>query len=652
MIRSRARDRRPSAAGGTPRAQAVVLLGLVLVLATGAPAGAQTDEPGASPSPSPSPGLYAPYPAYGYIPDPGPQVPAFAGSGADALIRAPDLRGSDEPTFYERYGSQGYGLSDSRPTFGQSNDSGMNAIAAMIFGAAVWLAQTVIAVFQWAFALELFDFLGDAVERVVGGLAGTVYVPFIETAVILAGLWAIWHGLVRKRGTHASEGLLWTVLALAVGALFLAHPAAVINGANQFSTGFARVVLAGVSVADPQLHPDDGTTATPTFSGGPADTELRLAADRFWRVFVHLPWTVLQLGDTEAGRMHGEALLAARTVTTDEQAALALAEDPQAALTDLVTAKQEAAAELETQFTSDPRVAAWYGGDRAVERVGIASLTLGGVAAGGAVLGVLAAAILLAQIALVLLVLLGPFILLVGIHPGIGRLIAIRWAELLAGLVLKRVALSAVLAVVLVLNGVLAAAAYPLGWLVAMGLQALVVVAAVVYRKPFARLFAPATVPSAGAAVLRAGGALSGQVSRRTDRLRGQGADAAAQGRAGRPAPARGLRPLRPAGPVQSAGSASGAAGALRSPSPVRASPEDGPRSGAPAVPLRRHRQRPGRLRPSSRPATGPLDGKALESPRPGVPERPPAPARVPAQPEEAVAETAAATGDTGGEQR
>lgn len=421
----------------------------------------------------------------------GPPVPAIVGSGADALLQAPDLRGDNAPTLLERYGTQGYTL-DQPGRLGTDTDRALNAIANGVFAIASWMALAVVAVIQWAFTVELFSFVGDAVGGVVGALRGTVYTPFVATAVVLAGGWAAWHGLVRGRGTLAVEGIVWTVVALATAALFFAAPGALLDGANTVSTEISRASLAAMSTVDIGTGSADELTDAPTFEGPAADQQLRRAGDRFWRVFVHQPWLVLHFGDPQVGARYGERLLDAKTVTPTELDDAGGDVEAHAALT---ADKQQAYLALQEEVVAQPRAAEWFRGERTVERVGLASLTLVGVALGGVLMAVVAVALLLTQMALLLLALLAPLALLVGIHPGAGRLLAIRWAELALGLFLKRIALGVLLAVVLVVNGVLLDAARDLGWLVGMGLQTLVVAAAVLYRRPLLRLAGPTTVP-------------------------------------------------------------------------------------------------------------------------------------------------------------
>jgi hypothetical protein len=420
----------------------------------------------------------------------GPPTPAFVGSGTDALIRAPKLRNGNAPTLYERFGSQGYALDAGSDPLG--GNGSLNSVAATIFATAMWLAQAVIATVQWSFNLAVFDVLGDAVTPLVDAVKGVVYNPFVSTMIVLAGLWLIWHGLIRRHSTVALQGAVWTVAALAVGAAFLAAPTTMLQGSSELGTAVSRSALSAVSVADPRTGPADGTTTAATYRGNRADAQLRLSADRFWRVFIHQPWTVMQFGDTESGERFAERLLEARTISPDEYTQVRGDEDALAALVERKAADHAA---LSEEIVAEPRSAEWFRGRRSVERVGLASLTLAGVAVGGVLLLIVAAAIVLAQVAVALLVMVAPIALLLGIHPGTGRVIAVRWAQLAVGLLLKRVALGVLLAIVLVVNGIVLDATYPAGWFVTMGLQTLLVAAVVVYRRPFLRLVGPTTVP-------------------------------------------------------------------------------------------------------------------------------------------------------------
>src|SRR5215470_4200359 len=85
-----------------------------------------------------------------------------------------------------------------------------------------------------------------------------------------------------------------------------------------------------------------------------------------------------------------------------------------------------------------------------------------------------------------------PLFLLVGVHPGTGRRLLVRWAELAAAALLIRVLCAALLALVLVLSGLIAQIP---NWGVAAALEVALVVTAFIYRKPFLRVFGQVATP-------------------------------------------------------------------------------------------------------------------------------------------------------------
>ena len=483
-----------------------------------APAGAQPAAPAQPEAPHPAappkpavPNASAP----GGLMGPAPEAP---GTGIDNLVRGPELQQGNDPTFYEKYGTAGFTL-DSSLGFSDFLDKTLNAVAGALFATVAWIMSTAIKLFQWAFSMDLSNSFGDAVTAIVSALRESLYAPFLFAAVIVAGAWALWHGLARRRGTLATEGMAWTLAALVAGTLFLTKPASVIGAADVLSTGLGRGILAAVSVADAKKGPADGVTTTPTFGDDDADTQLRVSADRVWRTFVYTPWLVLQFGDVETGSRYGERLLGTRTFSAEETEAAYKAgvSGDLGAMQALSGEKDRQYAQVSAEIMALPGSGAWFRGEKAVERIGVASLALVAALLAGGMLLLLSGGVFLVQLAFLILVVLAPIFLLLGIQPGAGRVLATRWVEVLVGLLVKRIAYAALLAVVLVVSGILLDATYPMGWVVAMVLQVLVMGAAMFYRRPFAFIFGGgAGRPSA--ADVAAPASAAGRAARRTER--------------------------------------------------------------------------------------------------------------------------------------
>jgi len=94
------------------------------------------------------------------------------------------------------------------------------------------------------------------------------------------------------------------------------------------------------------------------------------------------------------------------------------------------------------------------------------------------------------KLGFLLLLVAGPFFLIIGTHPGFGRIIAIRWFEMLVGVLMKQVAIAIVLSVLLYCYSlIMGTSDAALPWALKILMIALVTVAVFIYRKPFTHLF-------------------------------------------------------------------------------------------------------------------------------------------------------------------
>ncbi|MGH9246338.1 MAG: hypothetical protein ACRD29_18900 [Acidimicrobiales bacterium] len=436
--------------------------------------------------------------------------PATPGSGLDGLLRAPpDLRPEGlEPTFYERYSVGAYTI-DSGPGTQNPGASGMNGMAGSLWAVALWILDAALKAFQWAFSLDLFAWLGKAVERIVVSLRAPIFESYVGVALAAAAAWAVWHGLVRRRAIQASEGIAWTVVALVIALIFLAKPGAILDGANAATTTVARGALGAVAEVSPDPDLDDGLGRHETYTGDAADDALRQTADELWRTAGYTPWAIMELGSMDVARdvapdqelapgapplTYGERLLQAKTFTGAELERLAAGD---VTYDELRAEKLTELTELRDDLTQHhPDALPWLNGERAGERVGIAALALVAAIAYGGLILLVAGAVMVAQLGILVLAACAPLFLVLGVLPGRGRLVTMRWVELFISLVIKRVVVGVVLAVVLVLSGVLIASTASLGWGISIALQIGLVVCVFVYRKAFTTLFVSTSVPA------------------------------------------------------------------------------------------------------------------------------------------------------------
>src|SRR5205823_11685782 len=108
----------------------------------------------------------------------------------------------------------------------------------------------------------------------------------------------------------------------------------------------------------------------------------------------------------------------------------------------------------------------------------------------GLLILLIALTLIVLKLGFLLLLVAGPFFLIVGTHPGFGRVIAIRWFEMLVGVLMKQAAIAIVLSVLLYCYSLIKGTADAvLPWALKILMIALVTVAVFIYRKPFSHLF-------------------------------------------------------------------------------------------------------------------------------------------------------------------
>lgn len=420
--------------------------------------------------------------------DPSPRPgPAPSGQGIDGMIAAPPIQHGNQPLLFERYGIDAYlpaGLLHIDPGSAIANTL-LNGPAGMVVQelqigatfAASWMISILLGLgtittrlLEWTFSMDFASGASGPLGAVTRSLAQNFYAPLLPFVIVLVGAWLVWHWLIRQRFTFGLGGLLWMLVALALGGLYMSSPVEVMSEANQFTAGLASAMLDGVSAADPQMS---GRVGDPTMALGPQhDAELRQFNDRIWRTFFYGPWTSAEFGAYDpkvpgTNRHYGEELLAKN-------------------------------AGEQSSFDQDiGKAPGWmqdfYNGGNGLGRAAVALFSLMVAMLGMLLYLFMALAVIGSQIGYLVLLMVAPPILLIGTHPGLGRNVLIRWLGLVLGMLGVRLLYSLFLAIVLVLGGVIATAGADMGYVPAALLQLLLVGLAIWFRKPFIAVFSHAT---------------------------------------------------------------------------------------------------------------------------------------------------------------
>lgn len=139
-----------------------------------------------------------------------------------------------------------------------------------------------------------------------------------------------------------------------------------------------------------------------------------------------------------------------------------------------------------------------WSGENQGSRTAIAVTAFLGMLIGGSLIGAISVAILIVKMGIYLLLMMSPFVFLIGIHPGTGRVILLKWVEVFGGFMLKQVFLVGTLVVFLILYSWTFALPFP--WFLKIVIIGIFVAVAVMARKIIAQTFAAMTPGALGGA--------------------------------------------------------------------------------------------------------------------------------------------------------
>ena len=177
---------------------------------------------------------------------------------------------------------------------------------------------------------------------------------------------------------------------------------------------------------------------------------------------------------------YGRSLLWSQAIAANETPSPALIQAKQATYTGIATSIQQ----------NDPAVYPLFQGNQWTTRMEISFAAMFAALVAGLLILLIALTLIVLKLGFLLLLVAGPFFLIIGIHPGFGRVIAIRWFEMLVGVLMKQVAIAIVLSVLLYCYSlIMGTADAVLPWALKILMIALVTVAVFIYRKPFSHLF-------------------------------------------------------------------------------------------------------------------------------------------------------------------
>jgi hypothetical protein len=418
-------------------------------------------------------------------------APEAYGSGTDGMIKPPDYPSDklkttqpQQLTYYDRYGTAGQnwyavdmGCSDAMALMG-------NSVANTVFTLVRAIDRTTITVYQSAASESLLGWLKKTVDGVITGIGKTFNAKYWSWVVILGAIWMAWWGLIRKRASKATEGAVWMVAAMVALIWLIARPA----DFTTLGTKVSGATSAAFNAALPQSD-TKGTICVPSPSGQNPQSAPQLDsttrnANGLWVALVCKPWLMGEFGTNDPNskivKDNADKLLGAQAID--------LSESYGGQKVDLGKKSDDYKSVTKDVKDNYPGAYPVFQGKQWTSRLAVAFGGLFAALVAGLLIMVISLALIVVKIAFLLLLVAGPIFLGIGIHPGVGRVIAVRWMELLLSMLLKQAALIGVLALLLWAYGLILAEGLP--WGLQIILISLVTFAAFIYRKPFQHLFA------------------------------------------------------------------------------------------------------------------------------------------------------------------
>jgi TrbL/VirB6 plasmid conjugal transfer protein len=422
--------------------------------------------------------------------------PEQANSGIDAMIKPPESSGKQPATLYNSYGVSGQYWAATNLQCSDMTSLIGNNVASMVFDIAKSIDRVTITVYQSAAGVGILGWLTSVVDRLISSLGNAIYFPYLAAVVLIGAIWLAWQGLIRKRATRTIEGTIWMVVACVAAIWLIGRPAdftgagsAVSNGISQsLNTAFSKLPAPSQSNCLP-VGKNDPQVQQGNFSFSAGNGIVAQNADELWTVLVCKPWLAGEFGTTAFGttagsqtpvNTYGRQLLWAQAIAANEKPTTALIQAKQATYSGIAASIQQ----------KDPGIYPLFQGKQWTTRLEIAFAALFAAAIAGVLVLLIAVTLILLKLGFLLLLIVGPFFLLIGTHPGFGRVVALRWFEMLVGVLLKQAAVALVLSILLYAYSlIMGTSDAVLPWALKILMIALVTIAVFIYRKPFQHLF-------------------------------------------------------------------------------------------------------------------------------------------------------------------
>lgn len=416
-------------------------------------------------------------------------------------------------------------------------DTGPTAVGNFLLSVTSWIVNISNLLFQTATetSSSVLQTLTPTIIAIVDHLKDALYLEFLAPVLMMGALYLGWKGLVKRSSTEAGSAAIWMLGATVAGFAVLANPMFLPSVVNTVVSTVSETTIAaitqvalagnhtsGVTSSNATLCTLDGNngkTQTADSTGkvtvvdfnksqNAARTSVRQIQCTMWYSFMYTPWVIGQFGvspsatDTSALTDGYPNKTGSTNPISPVPSVIPLGNGSTPgnwAIYQLDSKVNYPGSDKKAQGQGMLNVAAsqmykpnangTWKGTSSMNRVTTATLAMISALGAGAMIAVISMSMIVLQIGLVILTLFSAMFLLIGVHPGFGRRIALGWLESMAGLAMKRIVLSVLLAVMLVFYSAVLSASASIDWLISMIMVIAVSIGGISYKDQLTTMF-------------------------------------------------------------------------------------------------------------------------------------------------------------------
>lgn len=414
---------------------------------------------------------------------------------------------------------------------GMPMEVGTTAVANFMMNATSWIVHISNMTFQAAYesSSSVIDKLDPVISDIIIGLKDALYLEFLTPIIMLGALWLGYKGLVKKQSTEMATGALWMIGAAIIGFALIANPMFISSVVNKTVSAVTEGTITSITTVSTSSMAKNGSgaaanvckvddtgssVATPGTNEKPKTASrntVRLFQCNMWYSFMYTPWTIGQFGHPTSGAGYEKTDYINQNFGQLNEKTPKLTDFPSEisfgtnkipsnwAIYQLDNRVNYPGSDRIAQGRAVVQVAAYelyrsdpngiWKGENSGNRLTTATLSLVASLGAGIMIVIISMSMIVLELGLVILTLLSPLFLLIGVHPGFGRRIALGWLETLVGLAIKRIILSMMLAIMIVFYSIILAASQNMDWLVAMIMVIAVSIGGITYKDQILRMF-------------------------------------------------------------------------------------------------------------------------------------------------------------------